>query len=235
MEEVLSNQWIIGIVVGVVSGLILYPITKFLNSKFSKKEYYKKLGFANNEMKSYIVNAISEGNHLHIEIIKTLKASISRKYEVSEDDMLTINEILEDVIRIIFDTNFISIESKIKSSDTLLKIKVQSEVNEDNATPASFYGQVGNKSIQFRTTFPMTILGTLLPISLILVMFNEISPLRIYNDEIIRVLMISILALSVTYGLLTVHRIKKTKKNNKEYQEAVKRKLEEIRNNNINL
>ncbi|MBS4217498.1 hypothetical protein KHA96_04125 [Bacillus sp. FJAT-49711] len=73
---------------------------------------------------------ISEGELPSLKILNSLLSSLSRKYNVKLQDMNSIKEILEDLIREIFDTNFIAIDKKTSISESLEETIIQIESKE---------------------------------------------------------------------------------------------------------
>ncbi|WP_394190401.1 hypothetical protein [Paenisporosarcina quisquiliarum] len=120
-----ENPWIVGIGGGVISGLFVFYMTNFIFNKLSKKEYFKKVDLSNKEMIGLLILSISEGELPSLKILNSLLSSLSRKYNVKLHDMYNIKEILEDLIREIFDTNFIAIDKKISISGSLEKMIIQ--------------------------------------------------------------------------------------------------------------
>ena len=124
-----SNPWIVGIIGGIISGLFVFFVTNFLVNKVSKKEYFNQVNQANQELVSLLIVSVSEGELPSLTILQSLSASVSRKYKVKHQDVNSVKDILEDLIREIFDTNFISVENKIEVSEKLEKRIIEYERN----------------------------------------------------------------------------------------------------------
>ncbi|USK48878.1 hypothetical protein LIT38_20425 [Bacillus sp. CMF12] len=122
-----NNEWFVGISVGLISGLILFFIQLFVTSKIGKKEYYKRVTQANNEVLAILKSAISEEEYPSIQIFNGLISSIARKHNVKYSDLNSVPDILEDLIREVFETNFMSIDKKISSSNKLIELKLSYE------------------------------------------------------------------------------------------------------------
>ncbi|WP_430788398.1 hypothetical protein VBD025_00870 [Virgibacillus flavescens] len=220
IEELLSNQWTVGITVGVISGLILFPVTKFINTKLSKKDYYKNVNFANDEVKNYLINSVSEGHHPQVNLINTLRMSISRKYNVEESDLLSLNEILEDLIRIIFNTNFISIDKKIKSSDILLemmkdeKLGIETEIEKE-------------KSYNIRSGFVVTMVSTvgilMLSMAVSIILSKEPSAnIDIEPNKMFQLTMVTFSSFTLVVAVITlVRRLLSSKKLEQEIKSQI--------------
>lgn len=138
-----SNPWIVGIIGGIISGLFVFFVTNFLVNKVSKKEYFNQVNQANQELVSLLIVSVSEGELPSLTILQSLASSISRKYNVKQQDVNTVKDTLEDLIREIFDTNFISVENKIEVSEKLEKRVMEYErnkqVNEEESTSSNVF------------------------------------------------------------------------------------------------
>ncbi|GLI89813.1 hypothetical protein ACSHUI_17085 [Bacillus subtilis] len=122
-----ENPWFVGIGGGIISGLFVFFMTNFIFNKISKKDYLKKVHQSNKEMISLLILSISEGELPSLKILNSLLSSLSRKYNVKLQDMNSIKENLEDLIREVFDTNFIAIDKKISISESLEKMIIKIE------------------------------------------------------------------------------------------------------------
>jgi hypothetical protein len=118
-----ENTWFVGIVGGIISGLMVFYITNWISSKVNKKEYFKKVVNANNEVVYVLRQAISEGEFPDANIIDSIIKATGRKYFVNVKDMYAGSAIIENLVKEVFDTSFISTDIKIESSKRLLEIK----------------------------------------------------------------------------------------------------------------
>jgi hypothetical protein len=140
----LSNQWVIGIIEGIISGLIVYFVTKYIFSRGENKEYSQKVLSANHEVIYAIRPSISE-NHLPTqEIIKNLISSTARKYGIETEDMYSTEQIVDDLIKEVMDSSFISAKTKSEYCDHLLTLKlpeVSSPMEFEQKVTTSTYSQ----------------------------------------------------------------------------------------------
>jgi hypothetical protein len=121
--EILNNPWFIGIGGGILSGVIVTAISRFVFSKRDNREYAQKVSTVNKEVIYAIRPGISEGEIPTKEIIKSLIESTSRKYGVESKDVYTPAEIADDLIKEVMDSSFISAKTKNDYCKKLDEIK----------------------------------------------------------------------------------------------------------------
>ncbi|MBR9907524.1 MAG: hypothetical protein GYB30_05655 [Gammaproteobacteria bacterium] len=114
-----SNPWIVGIVGGVLSGLIVTAITRYLFNKKDNREYMQKVAAVNREIIYAVRPGISEGHIPDNDVLTALANSTSRKYKVRREDVYHTKHIAEELIKEIMDSSFISSETKKSYCDTL--------------------------------------------------------------------------------------------------------------------
>lgn len=117
--EILNNGWVIGIGGGVLSGLLVTFITRYIFSKKDDKEYIQKLATVNKEVVYALRPGISEGHIPDEEVLSSLINATARKYKVSRDDVFRPKQIAEELIKEIMDSSFISSETKKSYCETL--------------------------------------------------------------------------------------------------------------------
>jgi hypothetical protein len=87
--EWLSNPWVIGVGGGVISGLLVTIITRYLFARREQREYRQKVATANNEIIYTIRPAVAEKILPSHAMIEALFSATARKYEVNSDDLLS--------------------------------------------------------------------------------------------------------------------------------------------------
>jgi hypothetical protein len=123
MRELLTNSWVVGIVGGVLSGLFVTWISRIIFSKKDNKEYFQKILQANKEVIYAIRPTISEGEIPSKAIFESLIASNSIKYGIETQDMFSIEQICDRLIKEVMDSSFISSKVKTEYCQQLLLIK----------------------------------------------------------------------------------------------------------------
>lgn len=120
MQAFLTSPWIISI----IGGIIVWLITHFIFSKQENKEHLNKILAANKEVLDAVRSSISEGCLPTREIIKSLISSTSRKYCIEEKDMFSLEQIADDLIKEVMDSDFISAKIKTKFCNHLSQLKI---------------------------------------------------------------------------------------------------------------
>jgi hypothetical protein len=123
MGELLTNSWVVGIVGGVLSGLFVTWISRIIFSKKDNREYFQKILQANKEVIYAIRPTISEGEIPSQAIIESLISSNSIKYGIETQDMFSIEQICDRLIKEVMDSSFISSKVKTEYCQQLLQIK----------------------------------------------------------------------------------------------------------------
>jgi len=109
---ILNNPWIVGIGAGILSGIIVAVVTRWLFSRRDEKEYAQRLKAANKEILYAIRPGVSEGVIPEKPIIKSLIRSTSEKYSVNYRDLYNVQNIADELIKEIMDSSFISAQAK---------------------------------------------------------------------------------------------------------------------------
>ena len=117
--EILNNPWLVGIGGGVLSGLIVALVTRFLFSRRENREYLQRVSAVNREIVYALRPGISEGEIPSEEVLQSLINATSRKHKVDASDAYSSRQIAEELIKDIMDSNFISAETKKSYCDNL--------------------------------------------------------------------------------------------------------------------
>ncbi|SHE59896.1 hypothetical protein SAMN02745753_00483 [Marinomonas polaris DSM 16579] len=141
--ELLNNSWVVGIGGGILSGLIVTLITRYLFTKKDNKEYAQKVSAVNKEVVYALRPGISEGYIPDNEVLSSLINATARKYRVERDDVYQPKQIAEELIKEIMDSSFISSETKKNYSETLAHL-----VTKEKTTDAILSLRVERTSIE---------------------------------------------------------------------------------------
>jgi hypothetical protein len=160
MEELLNNSWVVGIGGGVLSGLIVTWLTRILFSKKDQRETAMKITSGNQELIYAIRPEISEDEVPSVEVLDALRNATARKYKLDPVRLYTTNQIVEDLIKEIMDSAFISSSTK-KSYCESLRVSVPSciETESSNVENEVFVAKIEYKE-KMTTLLSMT-LGTI--------------------------------------------------------------------------
>ena len=132
--SLLSNAWLIGIATGVASGLLVTWLLRVLISKKKTREYKQQLVTANREIIYSIRAGIPEGNMPSREVIEAMIHATARRYEVEASELYTIGELIEELVKEVMDTSFLSSQKKEEYCTSLLELTVERGVKLDAAS-----------------------------------------------------------------------------------------------------
>jgi len=136
--EWLNNPWVIGVGGGILSGLIVTGVSRWIFSGRDRKEHLSKVGSANREVVYAIRQGIPEDRVPTREIVEALISSTARKYGLSTSDLNQPQDVASDLVKEVMDSSFISADKKDQyCSDLLSKLppaKTDYDGNERNTT-----------------------------------------------------------------------------------------------------
>ncbi|MES1040624.1 hypothetical protein [Peribacillus simplex] len=185
----IKNSW----TVSIITGLVVYWMTKWWEKVRSKKQYFEAVTLASKEVFNTIKFCIPEETLPNIHILKALHSSTAKKYNVKSEDMDTLNIILYDLIKEIMDSNFLSYDNKIIYCNKLeiLEGELTAQVIPDNETkiniPLHF-----NMSISARSSFISAAFALTSSIVVFLIRdYNLIPTLTIDESNILPLLLFS--------------------------------------------
>jgi len=110
--DILSNPWVVGIGGGILSGVAVTLVSRFLLSRRDKSEYLQKLVSANRELIYAIRPGISEGVIPSRDVVRALISATARRYGVERRDVYSPREIVQELVKEVMDSSFISAKSK---------------------------------------------------------------------------------------------------------------------------
>jgi len=123
----LNNTWFVGILGGIISALLFYPIGEYLSKLLNKNEYKKVIKEINTKVSKTLIMSISEGKIPSPNVINALLSSSAKKNGVSLKDINTVQETYDDLVYELFDTIFISVENKQILANRLIEEKLSSQ------------------------------------------------------------------------------------------------------------
>lgn len=200
-----SNPWVVGIGGGIISGIAVFFVTNFVFSKISKKDYFRKINKANQEVIELIIMSVSEGKIPTIITIQSILSSLARKYSIKPKDMNDIKDTLEDIVKEVFSTNFIPIDKKIEISnsiDEMIQETYEPQVSEEIPQTIS-----NNRSFQVLMSLVLTVIFMFM----FLIMMKEF----VFSDNSTFTFMITFVTLILVLMSLTLISIKQKEVRNK--------------------
>lgn len=121
--SLLNNSWVTGIGGGIVSGIVVFFATRWLVSDQSKREYNQKVSSANREVVFAVRQGVPEENLPSAQVLSALLKSTARQYQVAEADLYSPEEVSQDLIKEIMDSNFISAKTKELYCERLVTLR----------------------------------------------------------------------------------------------------------------
>lgn len=108
----LENAWVVGILGGVVSGIIVFLITNWLFSGQGKREIARRIGTANQEVVLAVRQGIPENTIPTAAVLYALIKATARKHGVRDEELYGPPEVAQDLIKEVMDSSFISAQTK---------------------------------------------------------------------------------------------------------------------------
>lgn len=108
----LNNPWVIGIGGGILSGALVTFFSRLILSRRDSGEYTQKLHAANRELVYALRPGVSEGLVPDRPVVLSLINATGRKYSVDPGDLMTPEQISEELTKEIMDSSFISAGTK---------------------------------------------------------------------------------------------------------------------------
>lgn len=117
MKEFLQNPWVCGIGGGIISGIIVFYITKWLMGKKDNSLYLRQIQSANLEVISILKPYIADNGLPNEKIMSAIIASTARKYNVEINELYQIQVFCEELIKEIVENVYVSSEKKKEYTD----------------------------------------------------------------------------------------------------------------------
>ena len=124
-QSLLSNPWVIALVGGVLSGLVVFLVTRFVLSKRENREYVQKVASANREILYAIRPGISEKVFPSEEVLRSLLVATARKYIVDQSDLWEPHELAQELVKEVMDSSFLSANDKADYCEGLSKMGIR--------------------------------------------------------------------------------------------------------------
>lgn len=119
----IENPWFIGVVGSIIASIIIGTFMKLFNNQ----DYSLNIAKANSEIINLLVMSTAEGKLPNKGVIESLIKSIAKKHSVSVYDVYSVSDTYDDLMRIIYETNFIPHDKKQEISNQLYDLKVEVE------------------------------------------------------------------------------------------------------------
>jgi len=125
--DIFSNPWVIGVGGGIISGLLVTLITRYLFSRRERREYQQKIETANNEIIYALRPTIAEKVIPTDSMLDALFSATARKYGANETDLYSKVGLANELIKEVMDNTFLSSQQKIEFCDLLSTLKKKND------------------------------------------------------------------------------------------------------------
>lgn len=126
--EILNNPWVIGIGGGVLSGLLVTLVTRYLFSKRDNREYTQKVVTANQEILYAVRPGISEGVIPATDVLKSLISATALKYGVDAQDLHSTTSFADALVKEVMDSSFLAASAKAEFCQKLNQLRPQPDL-----------------------------------------------------------------------------------------------------------
>ena len=119
MWDILNNSWVIGVGGGIVSGLLVFLITKRSFPDPDKRELARNIANANQEVVYSIRSCIPDEKLPSPSVLEALIKATARKYGVLDKKLFDVRDLCQELIKEVMDSSFISADTKEKYCNEL--------------------------------------------------------------------------------------------------------------------
>lgn len=204
----LQNPWFVGIATGLISGVLVFFLTKWIMDKKGKTEYYKQVKAANSSVIGSLKPYVADKGLPELEVFKALIASTSRLFNVDEKDMYSISLYCEELIREIISDVYVSNEKKAEYTKSLAEYKANINNREKELKLSEMKLVTGqyNEKMKSRVSMYLAVMASF--ISLLGTLFFTSDKELIEGIEYISdtgsILLIPIMLLLIMFSLLAM-------------------------------
>lgn len=225
MKEFLQNPWVCGIGGGIISGIIVFYITKWLMGKKDNSLYLRQIQSANLEVISILKPYIADNGLPNEKIMSAIIASTARKYNVEINELYQIQVFCEELIKEIVENVYVSSEKKKEYTDQLANY-ISNISSANNKEIGAIREVVARKDVgdRYRTILS----ATLAMMSMIITIFASLFiPMRdsepifqnVFDKEWYMLFVIMMATLLATVPLMCTVMLKELKKKRNQREE----------------
>lgn len=164
--DIFQNTWFIGISTGIISGVLVFFLTKWIMDKRGKTEYYNQVQNANYNVINSLKPYIADQGLPSTDIFEALISSTARTFGIDEQDMYSVNIYCEELIREIINDVYVSNEKKQEYTNLLAEYRKQiieskESINELKDTERiGIYAEKMSRKLSIYVSTVTAILGT---------------------------------------------------------------------------
>lgn len=146
MKEFLQNAWVVGIGGGIISGIIVFFVTKYIADRKDNSGYLKTIDLANKEVINMLKPYISDKGLPDVNILNSILSATSRKYKIKVNEMQSISTICEELICEIISNIYVSNDKKEEYMNELEGYKSKLSANNKKSDKEELYIQMRAES-----------------------------------------------------------------------------------------
>lgn len=176
----LNNNW----VTSIITGLLVFFVTELIKRLKEKKSYFLKVAHANKEVFNTLKYSIPEENLPTIQVLRSIHKATAKRYNVKIEDVDSLQEILDDLIKEIMDSNFLSHDNKLRYCQRLLGLQNDfATINEEESSVVKYYQMKSaeqKRALSFAMSFAFGLVTTLM--TFILTLIKEDGIIRAFSQ-----------------------------------------------------
>lgn len=119
--EVFNNNWVVCVIGGIISGIVVIPIGTWLYGRNLKNANTQAVKNANSEIIHVLKQYLANGEIPEYGIVICLVRSIARKYDIPAEQLFTRQILCEELISDVMADEYISSVNKKNITDTVKK------------------------------------------------------------------------------------------------------------------
>lgn len=123
----LNNNWVTSILTGILVTLAF----EFAKRLKEKKDYKLQTSLANTEVFNILEACVPEEQLPNPDVVFSFYKSAAKKYKVKIEHMDTLSMIIDDLIKKVMESNFLSYDEKTSHCERLLKLKLDIEKTQE--------------------------------------------------------------------------------------------------------
>lgn len=234
MKEFLQNAWVVGIGGGIISGIIVFFVTKYIADRKDNSGYLKTIDLANKEVINMLKPYISDKGLPDINILNSILSATSRKYKIKVSEMQSVSTICEELICEIINNIYVSNDKKEEYMNELEGYKSKLATNNKKSNEEELYIQIRAESeyrrkLNKQYSFMISLAATLIVSVLMVFLMNDkdgvISNISKFRGESFIILyLLIIIACILPLMLLNIirDRLKNNIKNDIKHKDVIK-------------
>jgi hypothetical protein len=130
----LSNPWVIGIISGIPSGLLVAFLSNYFLSNRKRREHQQRVDAANRELIYAVRPGVSEGQIASRDVVLALRSATARRYNLDASDLFSPIQVAEELVKEVMDSSFLSAAAKAEHCGQLIPLRTPAPPTDLTAT-----------------------------------------------------------------------------------------------------